>query len=75
MLLPDDILPENSLYYNGALILEVLQNKQTLGLLDLFIEVKNKNKMTFLIFVLSLDWLYLIDLAIINNNGEVELCS
>lgn len=75
MLLPDNIHPENSIYYNGAFVLQVLQEKRNLNLLDLFQNVKNKKSMTFQIFILCLDWLYLLDIAKLNKKGEVELCS
>ena len=75
MLLPDNIHPENSIYYNGAFVIEVLQKRTTQNMLDLYNDVKNKRNMSFSIFVLCLDWLYLLDIAKINNNGGVELCS
>jgi len=75
MLLPDNIHPELSIYYNGAVVLEELQINLVLQLLDLYQKVKNKNEMSFATFVLSLDWLYLIEAAKLNGEGEVELCS
>jgi hypothetical protein len=75
MLLPEDIHPENTIYYNGAMVLKTLQKRNKQPLLDLFQQVKQQQKMSFPIFILSLDWLYLIQVAILNQNGEVELCS
>lgn len=74
MLLPDNIHPENSIYYNGAFILKILQDKKTMDLLELYSEVKNIKPMTFSIFILSLDWLFLINVTILNERN-VELCS
>lgn len=74
MLLPDNIRPENSIYYNGAMILMELKDKKKYNLLDLYQTVKEKHEMNFAVFVLCLDWLYLISAAILNQNGEVELC-
>ena len=74
MLLPDNIHPENSIYYNAAFLIESLKQNQKFRLLDLFQEVKAKRSMSFSIFILCLDWLYLIDVARINNLGEIELC-
>lgn len=74
MLLPDNIHPENSIYYNGAIVLQELQSTTKQKMLDLYYSVKQKQNMTFQVFVLSLDWLYLLNLAVINKNGEVELC-
>lgn len=75
MLLPDNIHPELSIYYNGSIVLEELKIKEKQPVFDLYQRVKNKNDMSFPTFMLSLDWLYLIDLAIIDENGWVELCS
>lgn len=74
MLLPDNIHPENSIYYNGAIVLEVLQRNNNTELLELYLLVKKVRDMSFPIFILSLDWLYLIDVAILKKE-KVELCS
>ena len=74
MLLPNDIHPENTIYYNGALVLQVLQNSGKMDLLELYEKVKSHSNMSFPLFILCLDWLYLIDAAVLNS-GEVELCS
>ena len=75
MLLPDNIQPELSIYYNGALVLQELQENSTQLIINLYQRVKEKYDMSFPIFALSLDWLYLIDIAKSNEKGEVELCS
>lgn len=75
MLLPDNIHPENSIYYNGAFVLESLKKDRSFKMLDLYQEVKRKRSMTFSVFILCLDWLYLLDVANINTKGEIELCS
>ena len=75
MLLPDNIHPEYSIYYNGAVVLRELKKDENQPLFNLYRNVKSVNNMSFTTFMLSLDWLYLIDLAIINENGMVGLCS
>lgn len=75
MLIPDNIHPENTIYFNGAIVLQVLQKKAKQNLLDLFQEVKSHRNMSFAVFVLCLDWLFLINIAVLNQNGEVELCT
>jgi len=74
MLLPDNIHPSNSLYYNGALVLQVLQQNGKLEMLELFQHVRAVKNMSFPVFVLCLDWLYLISVAELNE-GRVALCS
>jgi hypothetical protein len=75
MLLPDNIHPELSLYYNGSIVLEELKRKEKQPVFDLYQRVKNRNDMSFPIFILSLDWLYLINMAKIDEKGWVKLCS
>jgi predicted AAA+ superfamily ATPase len=75
MLLPEDIHPENSLYFNGAYVLEALRRVGETSLLDLFIESRKLREMQMPIFVLTLDWLFLAGLVSCNANGDVESCS
>ena len=75
MLLPDNIHPNNSIYYNGAFVIESLKKNESFKIFDLYEKVKIKKSMTFSVFILCLDWLYLLDVARINCEGEIELCS
>lgn len=74
MLLPDNIHPELSIYYNGYVILTELEKKTEQMILELYYNVKKSNNMSFSVFVLSLDWLYLIQLAQISEKGVVRKC-
>ncbi len=75
MLLPDNIHPNNTIYFNGAFVLESLSKGTKYKILDLYQVVKSKKEMSFSVFVLCIDWLYLIEVAKLNSKGEVELCS
>ena len=74
MLIPDDIRPEDSIYYNGAVVLKVLQAEKKISVVDLYCLLREQYKMSFAILQLCIDRLYLIDCVIVKN-GEVELCS
>ena len=74
MLLPDNIHPELSIYYNGSVILTELEKIPEQKLVELYYNVKKSNDMSFSVFVLSLDWLYLIQSAQINEKGVVRKC-
>lgn len=74
MLLPDTVQPRNSIYFNGAIVLEVLQEVKIINFLALFGLVTERQRMSMSVFTLCLDWLYLIDVALVNSKGEVELC-
>lgn len=76
MLLPDNIHPEKTVYFNGAIVLEALtaDTEQKMNLFDLHQQVNKKWEMSLPMLVLSLDWLYLIDAAKLTQEGEVKLC-
>lgn len=75
MLLPDNIHPEQSIYYNGAFVLEEIRKHRVMGFLDLYLTIRKHHEMTMPVFVLCLDWLFLLNLVNLNDQGEVELCS
>lgn len=75
MLLPDNIHPEQSIYYNGALVLQIIQQCNSMEILDLYIMVRHKRDISMPVFVLCLDWLYLLNLVVLNDRGKVTLCS
>lgn len=74
MLLPKEIAPEDCIYYNGALVMEIMLKSKKMKLSDLFVEMKKKIDISFATLLLCLDWLYLIDTVKLNGE-EVELCS
>lgn len=74
MLLPDNIHPENSIYYNGAFLIQILKNKNNIDILELYQEVKKLKNMSFPIFILCIDWLYLAKIAELSD-GRMRLCS
>ena len=73
MLMPDNIRADNSIYYNGALILKVLQETKEQELLELYQAVSKEVKMSFSVYILCLDWLYLINVARLKKE-KVILC-
>lgn len=75
MLLPDNIHPESTAVYNGALIVKALRKIGEASLMDLYVEARKENSLTISLFVLSLDWLYLINCVQIDEQGNVTLCS
>lgn len=75
MLIPDHIHPESTVYFNGAVVLKVIQTRSRQPILDLYLTAEQEHPMSLPMFVLSLDWLFLLNLVRINEQGEVELCS
>lgn len=75
MLLPDSTHPRHSIYYTGAMVLQVIQQKGMITIADLYVQMKQNHDMSFKLLLLSLDWLYLIHVASINEKGEIRQCS
>lgn len=75
MLVPDNIHPEQTIYFNGAFVLKAVQERRVVDILDLFIQTTVERKMSMPVFVLCLDWLFLLNLITLNEHGKVELCS
>ncbi len=75
MLLPDNIHPEDSVYFNGAIVLQAIAGKRTHDLLDLYSNTRAIREMSMPVFVLCLDWLFLLNIINLNDQGKVELCS
>lgn len=75
MLIPDNVHPDETIYYNGSLVLKVLQQYKAIDFLELYAKASQERKLSISVFILCLDWLYLIDLITIGDNGKVSLCS
>ena len=75
MLLPENVHPTNSLYFNGAYVLEALRKSKQAKLMELFIESRKLRDMQMPMFVLTLDWLFLAGLVSCDPSGNIELCS
>jgi hypothetical protein len=75
MLLPDNIHPEQTIYYNASYVLEIILNLREISIFDLYLEVCELIKMSIPVFLLSLDWLFLAEIIEYQENGSVTLCS
>ena len=74
MLLPDNIHPENSLYYVGSHILQALNITDRPDMLELFAMTRFYHHIQMPIFVLALDWLFLADLVELDDSGKIVSC-
>lgn len=75
LLLPENVHPEQTIYYNGAFVLQAIKQFRSMELLNLYLETQKHKDMTMPVFLLCLDWLFLLNLVSINDQGKVELCS
>jgi len=76
MIIPIDIKPEYSLYYNGAMVLDIIKrsSESELELMDLFNKTRQSHNITLQQYLFTLDWLYLIGLIESNKKGNVIKC-
>ena len=74
MLVPDNIHPEQTIYFNGVFVLKTIQENRVMDILDLYIQTINDREMSMPVFVLCLDWLFLLDLVTVDEHGKVVLC-
>jgi hypothetical protein len=75
MLLPDNIHPEQTIYYTAAYVLKVLLEQKEISIFNLYLEVCKLIKISMSVFLLSLDWLFLAEIIENQENGSVSLCS
>lgn len=77
MLLPKNIAPEECIYYKATYVIRVLLEQQQLTVSELYFEVNRLCKMTFFVFQLCLDWLYLIGSIKLTNDQlpKITLCT
>ncbi|KNE22328.1 hypothetical protein KM914_15280 [Virgibacillus pantothenticus] len=75
MLLLNDIKPDMSIYYYASLIIKEIKEKENYDIVSLYKNVKEKYHISLKMYSYCLDWLFLIEAAIIDENGEVSLCT
>lgn len=63
MLMPNNTNPRNSIYFNASLIIKEISNnaEPVFYFWDLYRKMKEQYNMTLNVFVICLDWLYLIN--------------
>lgn len=77
MIISDVTKPSQTLYYLGARLLECLSSNaySYVDIIDLYNEFKSKNNnSSFMQYIYTLNWLYLLGLVDANENGDLILC-
>lgn len=76
MLLPKDINPVNTLYFNGALAINAMNSTtaQSIDFFELYERLKVSNRLSFQSYIFALDWLYLIGCIKHGTKGKIEKC-
>lgn len=76
MLFPENRNPEDTVYYVGGVILKVMRDIGTTkyDFFELFKTVNEVHETRMLMFLMSLDWLFIIGIAKKATGGDVEIC-
>jgi hypothetical protein len=76
MIVSRDINPERDVYYLGARVIETISNskKKEFDFFDIFEKLKVSNNISVNLFILTLDWLYLIEAINSPVNGKITKC-
>lgn len=75
MIVSKNTHPNRQLYYLGAKTLDILSSKSELvNFFDAYEKLKHEEDISVSLFVLTLDWLYLLG-AIESENGWIRKCS
>ncbi|PAX98972.1 hypothetical protein CKO50_23515 [Pseudoalteromonas sp. HM-SA03] len=75
MIISKDNHPHSQVYYLGAQVLKALKNGGgTMDFIDMYKEIKEQEKISIKLFILVLDWLFILDL-IRSEQGVIHKCS
>ena len=75
MLLLNDIKPEMSIFYCAALLIKEIKSQEGQDIVTLYKKGKDKYDISLKVFAYCLDWLFLIEAAIVDKEGRVFLCT
>ena len=68
MLFPDNINPEDCIYYNSSIIIKKLLSVKKIEITNLYKIIIKEKEMAFSVYVLCLDWLYLLNKIKVNDS-------
>ncbi|WP_036063703.1 ABC-three component system middle component 6 [Leptospira noguchii] len=76
MLVSNDLNPANSIYLVAAKILQVLndESEDKVDLLDLYSRLVKLHKTSMQLYILALDWLFLLGKIKRNQEGKIDKC-
>jgi pantothenate kinase len=76
MLLSSDVHPTNDIYYVGSQLLALLDRFETLEweIIDLYQESKSAYALSYGLFSLAIEWLYLLGALDLCKEGRLHRC-
>lgn len=75
MLLPTDIKPKYSLYYIGGILLKEMNEHSEYDFFTLYHYLKKDYTISFRSYILAVDWLYLINVIEVKEDGGMMYVS
>ncbi len=74
MLLNNNIQPQFDVYYQGAKLIDYLNKmtEKTVDFFDVYNGFNTTNKISMNLFILTLDWLYILNLVIKSKQVNIE---
>ena len=76
MIVSKDISPERDFYYLGAKMIKILSSNDNnkMDFFKVYSELNKSEKISINLFVLTLDWLYLIGVIEKSTKGSIIKC-
>jgi hypothetical protein len=76
MIVEKNINPEHDHYFLGACIIEILDRNKTseIDFVELYNKIKNKQTISFRLYVLTLDWLFMLGAIVLGDSGGIKKC-
>jgi hypothetical protein len=76
MIISKNIHPERDLYYLGGKVIEILASSKNVkyDYFDLYMQVNNLQAVNLGLYMLVLDWLFLLGVIKNSDNGCIEKC-
>jgi hypothetical protein len=76
MIVSRDIHPERDFYYLGAKVIRILEESKTktIDFFETYSTLKKQENVSINLYVLTLDWLFLLRVIDKNENGDLIKC-
>lgn len=76
MILNPDTHPERDIYFIGGKVIEILDEHVSpeIDILEIYTSIKNSTGISFNLFILSLDWLFLLGVINKGTTGGIIKC-
>lgn len=75
MLVSDNVSPDTSVYYLGGILISLIDNREKeFDFFDIYKIIKDEHEVSVKLLILTLDWLYLLDLIDLNEDGSFVKC-